>query len=362
MTNESGLFDQGYELDEWITPPPLSDPVLTAIFQNAEVSGLAMRSFLNATLEDSGDKPISEVVTVTPQSIHSETSSRGFRIDVEAWTESGEIALVEVQLKPFATTIERALLYAEQALASRAKRGDNLSQVTFAMPKVIVLNILEKALRDVGGYHQIVEMLYRELPYQRATDKLTIHNLELDKYRKTDNNIPATPLQCWLTAICKSQDEKKPLMEVVNMDSELQAYYDEDPGFAQFVKRHGAVASMPEIRKAYRRYEYDLILDKLDEERRLAEMEEKLAKGIAESEAKGMAKGMAEGIAKGMAEGKAKGMAEGKIENQMEIAIKAFSSLKQSKDPDEISYILKLLDIPDDIIEVAKKQTDCGNM
>ena len=102
---------------------------------------------------------------------------------------------------------------------------------------------------------------------------------------------------------------------------------------------------MPEIRKAYRLYEYDLILDKLDEERRLAEIDEKLAKGMAE----GKIEGKAEGEAKGIAEGRAKDRAERKTENQMEIAIKAFSSLKQSKDLDEISYMLNLLDIPDDI-------------
>ncbi|MCL2165533.1 MAG: hypothetical protein FWH55_14370, partial [Oscillospiraceae bacterium] len=33
--------------------------------------------------------------------------------------------------------------------------------------------------------------------------------------------------------------------------------YENDPGFAQFVQRHSAVASMPDIRKAYRRWEYD---------------------------------------------------------------------------------------------------------
>ena len=61
------------------------------------------------------------------------------------------------------------------------------------------------------------------------------------------------PLRCWLTAICRSQDEKKPLMEVVKMEPELQEYYDNDAGFAQFVQRHGVVAAMPDIHKAYRR-------------------------------------------------------------------------------------------------------------
>jgi len=338
MTEDTLQFDLGEELDEWITPTPLSDPVLTAIFQNAEVSGLAMRSFLNATLEDSGDMPVSEVLTVTPQSVHSDTSSRGFRIDVEAKTVGGEIALVEVQLKPFSSTIERALLYAEQSLASGAKRGEKLAQVTSAMPKVIVVNILEKALRKMGGFHQVVEMLYREPPYQRATDKLLIHNLELDKYRKMGIKKPTTPLQCWLTAICRSQDEKKPLMEIVKMEPELQEYYDKDPGFAQFVQRHGVVAAMPDIRKAYRRWEYDVILDRLDEERREAEMEMKLAES--------------------RSEGKIEGKIEGKADVQMEIALKAFADLKQGQSLSDIINMLKKFDIPLEIIEAAKMQTE----
>jgi len=233
MTDETLQYDSGAELEEWVTPTPLSDPVLTAIFQNAEVSGLAMGSFLNATLGDSGDMPISEVVRVTPQSVHSETSARGFRVDVEAMTTKGEIALFEVQLTPFSATVERALLYAEQSLASGAKRGEKLSQVASAMPRVIVVNMLENALRKTGRSHQVVELLYREPPYERATDKLFMHNLELDKFRKVGEGVPATPLWCWLAAICRSQDEKKPLTEVVKMDTDLQAYYDKDPGFAQ---------------------------------------------------------------------------------------------------------------------------------
>ncbi|MCL1913017.1 MAG: hypothetical protein FWG10_03830 [Eubacteriaceae bacterium] len=71
------------ELGSWITPTPLSDPVFTAIFQNAAVSGLAMKSLLNAAMDDSGDKAVGEVISVTPQSVHSETGMRGFRIDVE---------------------------------------------------------------------------------------------------------------------------------------------------------------------------------------------------------------------------------------------------------------------------------------
>ena len=338
MADDTLRFDPDEELEEWITPTPLSDPVLAAIFQNAEESGLAMGSLLNATLEDSGDMPVGEVVKVTPQSVHSETSSRGFRIDVEAWTASGEIAIVEVQLKKFAAMIERVLLYAEQALASGAKRGDKLEQVTSAMARVIIVNILGKALRETGGYHQVVELLYREPPYQRATDKLNVHNLELDKYRRADDRKPTTALRCWLTAICISQDEKKPLKEVVKMIPELQEYYDNDPGFAQFVQRHEVVAAMPDVRKAYRRWEYEVMLNKLHEERIEAEIKEQQAKGEA----------------KAWADGESEGKIEGRDERDMEIALKMFASLKKGKSLSDVMDTLKDFDIPDHIIEAAR--------
>ena len=318
------------------TPTPLSDPVLTAIFQNADVSGLAMESFLNATLGDSGDKPVSRVVEVTPQSVHSNTSDRGFRIDVKASTDVGEIALIEVQITPFAATVERDLLYSEQVLAGSAKRGDRLERVVAGMPRVIVVNILEHAIRKTGGYHQVIELTYREAPHERATDRLTIHNLELDKFRKEEREGRLTPLQCWLMALHRAQDGKKLLSEVVEMDKQLKAYYDSDPGFAQFVDRHGAVADLPEIRQAYRRWQYDVICDALDKQRRDEEHKAQLERS--------------------KAEGRAEGKAEGRSEGEMAIATNAFAVMKNGRSPDDIAQTLKGLGIPDETIEAARSR------
>ena len=132
------------------------------------------------------------------------------------------------------------------------------------------------------------------------------------------------------------------------MDAPLQEYYDSDPGFAQFVERHGVVAAMPDIRKAYRRWEYDVILDMLEEERRNAKMEALLAESKAEGEAIGEARG------------EARGEAKGRDERDMEIAQKAFAGLKHGRDLSEIVYMLKEFDIPDDIIDSAKKQAEAG--
>ena len=128
------------------------------------------------------------------------------------------------------------------------------------------------------------------------------------------------------------------------MVPELQAYYEIDPGFAQFVERHGSVASMPDIRKAYRRWEYDIILEKLDEERRAAKIAEQFAEletKIASSEAR-------------IASSEARGEAKGKTNTQMEIAMKAFAKIKRGRSVSEITETLKEFDNPDEIIEEAK--------
>ena len=320
------------ELDMHVTPTPLSDPVFEAIFQDAEVSGLAMKSLLNATLEDSGDAPVGDVISVTPQRVHTGTGTRGYRIDVEAKTASGEIALFEVMLTPFVSTIERTLLYSEQSLGSYSKRGATLAEATSTMPRVIVVNILEKALRKSGGFHQVVELLYREAPYERATDRLEIHNLELSKFRKTDNIELSKPLHCWLTAICRSQDSKTSLEEVVRMDSQLQKFEEQDAGFAQFVKRYGYVAGTPEVRHAFRRWEYDQILNKLEEERIAA----KHAAEIAESKAEGKAIGIAE--------------------HRMDTALNYLKHLGHNKSKKIQDSEMLALGIQSDVIEAARKQ------
>jgi predicted transposase/invertase (TIGR01784 family) len=201
--------------------PPLADPVFTKLFQNAEVAGLAMKELLNVTLADSGDMLVSDIISLKPQMVHSDTSERVYRIDVEARTVNGEVAIVEVQLSRFASTIERTLLYVEQALAAHAKPGVSLRDVIAAMPRVVVLNILDFDLRARGkNFHQVAELIYREGPWERATDKIEIHNLELTKFRRQTPDL-GNPLHCWLTAICRAQDQEISVKEVVKMDAGL---------------------------------------------------------------------------------------------------------------------------------------------
>jgi hypothetical protein len=288
-----------------------------------------MKSLLNACLAVSGDALIGDVVTVTPQRVHTGTGERGYRIDVEAVTTNGEIALCDVQQRPFLATNERSLLYGEQSLSGGAHRGDTLTVVTANMPRVIVLNILDFVLRPSGrNFHQVAELTYREDPRERAVDRLEIHHLQLPVFRELEPDFK-NPLHCWLTAICRAQDQKIFLQEVVDMDAALKAYCEIDPGFAQFVARHSYVASLPQVRKEYKLWQIEQVVT-AEENARI--------------------------FAKGRDEGRDEGRNEGRRAAQMEIALKFFRKAKSESDYSRIVENLRDLDIQEEIIEAAGKQ------
>ena len=78
------------------------------------------------------------------------------------------------------------------------------------------------------------------------------------------------------------------------MDAALQEYYRNNPGFAQFADRQAQVSAEPEVRQAYRRWQYEQVIDALEKERLIDEGE---ARGRAEGEARGLAEGEARGKA-----------------------------------------------------------------
>jgi hypothetical protein len=116
----------------------------------------------------------------------------------------------------------------------------------------------------------------------------------------------------------------------------LEAFYEQNPGFAQFADRHGAVAAAPEVRKAFRRWEYDRIIDALEEERRAAKAASDLARGIAKANAEGRA--------------------EGKAEAQMEIALMHIKAKGGKPSRTMLNSELLSFGIPDSIVKAALKK------
>ena len=129
-------------------------------------------------------------------------------------------------------------------------------------------------------------------------------------------------------------------------DRGLNAFYESDPGFKQFVDRHGTVAGDPDAIK-----EYNLWL--MEERLQLNEYALREARGYD----KGLAEGLAEGEAKGLAEGEAKGLAEGEAKI-LGIALKAFQKARPGEDLSAIAQLLSDFGIPPDVIQTAREQVE----
>jgi hypothetical protein len=172
--------------------------------------------------------------------------------------------ILEVQLSSLLVTNERALIYSEQSLADNALKGDTWKDIEKSMPRVVFINLLDFDMRKNGrNFHQVAELTYCEEPRELASERFGIHNVELLKFRKIQPDY-SNGLHCWLTAICRSQDTKKSLKEVVNMEAALRDYAALNPGFAQFIDRYELASADKETRKMFRKWEHEQALASME--------------------------------------------------------------------------------------------------
>jgi len=183
-TNSKALKDK-------ISPEPLkpfADPVMEAVFANEGVAGLAARGLINAILAESGDPLIGEITRITPQKSMPDVLGRGYRFDIEARVDNKELADIEIQMRGMDMN-NRGLLYGGRFLNENAERGAEMEVVLKTMPRVIMINILHFDLRKNHlDFHQPVEFMYRKPQktgeYERASDRLVVHNIELLKFMR----------------------------------------------------------------------------------------------------------------------------------------------------------------------------------
>ena len=111
--------------------------------------------------------------------------------------------------------------------------------------------------------------------------------------------------------------------KVVMGNEGLKAFYGRDPGFQQFVDRHGLVAGNPELRQEYEMWRR--------EERILAEEFDRR---------------------------KAEGVAEGEAKNQAKVARLAFQNALPGEDFSSIAARLTNYGIPADVIQTARAKVE----
>jgi len=249
--NHDGHFPPGSFEDDGNPLPPLADPILGVIFRSVEEGGLAMHGLSNDILRDSGDKTIKAIVDMKVQHFQPGGTGRSFRLDVLAQTVADEAVLLEVQRSRQLSINTRSLVYAMDPLTRNIQRGDKWEVIAGKMPRVISINILDFDQRKNGkNFHQVIETVYRESPYEVAEGHHTTHNIQLPRFRRITPDFQ-NPLHLWLTAIVRAQDESKTLREVVDMDHALQAFEQGNPAFAQFVNGYEFANADQETRNSF---------------------------------------------------------------------------------------------------------------
>jgi len=325
-------FDDGRPL------PPLSNTVNGSIFASVEVAGLAMRELINAVLKHSEDKLISRIIQIIPEKANLDPKGRNYIIDVVAETEDNEIVLLEVQMSPLFATNERSAIYGEKELSSKMVKSDRWSGIYKKLPRVIIVNILNFDLRkECTDFHQVIEPVYREEPRTVATKLHQQHNIQLPMFRNTEKDY-TIDLHCWLTAICRAQDEGRSLREVVESDPELKRFAERSPGFMQYMERYQVIIGNRRTRREHYAWEVNsrLLEAEIATQKDLAEQH-----GIQIGEQRGEQRGIQIGEQRGIQIGEQRGIQIGvqreRTQHAKDLAVKMIQKNMLDEDIEEFT-------------------------
>jgi predicted transposase/invertase (TIGR01784 family) len=286
----SKIFHQKFE-----PMSPFADPMVGAIFANADVAGEAAQSLIGAVIAED-NVHIGNIIEVTPQRYNRiYPAQRGCRVDVIAQTDNNETVIFEVNLYSDASIFHRDWFSAAQITAASLPVGTPSSDMPVKLPKIIVINILADNIReDNSDFLQPIKLLYTKPPHRTAFDHLVIYNIQLPQFEKTKIDW-SDNLHCWLYALDTAKLKNLTIEEVIAMTPQLQDFAKYDIGFRQFGDRYAYAISDPAVRQEYVMWVNDLM-------REQGRYESAIQKGRLEGKIEGRLEGMIEGEIKGKIE------------------------------------------------------------
>jgi predicted transposase/invertase (TIGR01784 family) len=232
---------------------PLADPVVSAVFKNAQSAGLAAQSLVESILKTDGVK-VGNIISVTPQSISiPNVAVRSTRVDILLETDKKERILVEVQMykEPL---LERNILAVSQDISAAFPKNTDVWQVRSLFPKIYVINIMNYSPRtDSGEFIQPIKLMYTKPPVKTAFENLKIYNVQLPEFRKMKHDL-SSKLDAWLFILDTAEQEKKTVEEVIAMNETLKNTVTADPGLVQFIENYDRISADGEMRKEYFNY------------------------------------------------------------------------------------------------------------
>ncbi|GHV11179.1 hypothetical protein FACS1894219_01920 [Clostridia bacterium] len=320
---------------------PLADPVVGYIFSDAAHAGLAAESLIRSVI---GNKSIGKVVAVTPQKYYKKAPHRGCRIDVEIETSDNHVILVEVQLNPDPTMLQRNLYAMALVISTRSKEGTLTKELAESMPETIAINILDYINRkDNTDYLQPIQFMYVKPPIRAASSQYEVYDIQIPRFKDAEQNFN-DPLYCWFYTMTTAIEKKITVDEVVNMTPELQNFTQQDAGFKQYCSQYKRASTSKKTLLAYGRW----VNESIREAGMILGAENKGKK-------EGFEEGLKEGEKKGLKEGEKKGEIKGEKQGEKKKATAmAIKMLKKNRPIDEIVEFTELS--VEEIAKLKKKQ------
>ena len=116
-------------------------------------------------------------------------------LDIVATLNDNTIVNIEIQVRDFNNTIERSIFYETGLIHSILEVGENYEEI----PRTISIWITKYDLFEEGPFHEKA-VLKRDYENIVLTDKLELHYIQLDKFRRKCKRI-SSKLEEWLTFI-----------------------------------------------------------------------------------------------------------------------------------------------------------------
>jgi predicted transposase/invertase (TIGR01784 family) len=158
---------------------PKIDFVFKLLFGNEKDTSFLI-SFLNATLDLSGDKTIKSVLIKNPVNDRQTEDDKLSIMDVKAETNDETVINIEIQLRDQHNMRERTLYHLSKMIAERLNKGEDYQEIA----KTVAINILDfDLLGEEMRFHNKFRFLETET-HKELTDAGEIHFMELPVLRR----------------------------------------------------------------------------------------------------------------------------------------------------------------------------------
>ena len=262
----------------------LDDDVFKLVF-GRESSKDVMMEFLNQVIDD---KRIVDLDFMDKEMKSMERGRRDSVYDMFCKTDDGSRIIVEVQRRKQATYVERTIYYSTFQVRNQVDAGCG----DYAFCPVYVINILDFNIDENRGNPEVktVYRLYEAARRTLLTDKLTFIFLELNKFKKTLEELDGDVLDGMYFCL-KNMTKLTDCPQVLTHDV-FKKIFD-----------ISELVNMDEVTRSK-------VLLKMTTERDLRNQmayarKEAIEEGLAEGRERGLAEGRAKGLAEGLAEGRA---------------------------------------------------------